>query len=56
MTLLPTGAANEPVILSLGLAGDGDILARLCLEITALVPVDSYILDELEGPPPNNRE
>ena len=40
---------NKPLVFALSLAGNGNILTRLSLKITTLIPVDSYILDKLEG-------
>ena len=49
MTILVTLASNEPVIGTLGLTSHGDIVGRLCFEITAVVPIACHITDELEG-------
>ena len=42
-------AANEPVVCALGLAGYGDVIGRLCLEVTGVIPVAGDITDKLEG-------
>ena len=41
--------AYKPVIGTLSLAGYGDILSWLSLQLLGVVPVASYIADELEG-------
>ena len=47
--LLVALAANEPVIGTLSLASHSDVLARLGIDIPAVVPVESHVADELEG-------
>ena len=47
MTVLVALATNEPVVGALGLAGYGDVVGRLSLEINALVPVAGYVANEL---------
>ena len=42
-------AAHEPVTRALGLAGSHDVTSRLGGNVAGVVPVDSHILDELEG-------
>ena len=42
-------ATNKPVVGALSLAGYGDILSWLCLQVLGVVPVSSYVADELEG-------
>ena len=49
MTVLVALSTDEPVVGALGLARYGDVVGRLCLEIDALVPVASYVANELEG-------
>ena len=49
MTVLITFAAYEPVVSALGLTGNGDIVARLSLQILRIVPVASNIANKLES-------
>lgn len=42
-------AANEPIVCALGLAGHGDIVGRLGLEVARVIPVAGHVADELEG-------
>ena len=49
MTVLTGRTAYEPVIGALGLTCCHDIAAWLSLQVFGIIPVDSHILDELEG-------
>ena len=49
MAVLVALASDEPVVGALGLAGYGDVVGGLCLEIDALIPVAGYVADKLEG-------
>ena len=49
MSILIASATNEPAFTVLVLAGDGDVIARLSLQIDTLLPIHRHILDELEG-------
>ena len=49
MTILVALATNEPIVRSLSLTSDGNVIGRLSFEIDALVPVANYVANELEG-------
>ena len=49
VTVLVALATNKPVVSALGLAGYGDVVGRLSLELDALVPVAGYVANELES-------
>ena len=49
VAVLVSLAANNPVVGTLGLAGYGDVVGRLSLQVDALVPVAGHVADELEG-------
>ena len=49
MAVLARGAAYEPVVRALGLAGHGDVAPRLSLQIFGVIPVHGHVFDELEG-------
>ena len=42
-------ATNEPVASALSLASHGDVLARLGIDVAAVVPVECHVANELEG-------
>ena len=49
VTVLVALTTNKPVVSTLGLAGNGDIVGRLSLQVDAVVPVSCYIPDKLES-------
>ena len=42
-------SSDKPSIASLLATRDSDIVARLCLEVATVAPIDCYILDKFEG-------
>ena len=42
LIIIPRVYTNKPLVFALSLAGNGNILTRLSLKITTLIPVDSY--------------
>src|SRR5574344_762460 len=49
MTVLVTCIADKPVVGTFSFARHSNIVARLSLQIYASAPIDSHILDKLEG-------